>query len=105
MGEASGQAAQADSDDESSDEDDMVEDLPVTALPMTAPTIRGARYIQQATGRKVRDSDVQTGGIGGRVVRAGAPRRKDGPTLLDVTNKMRYAVTIMEGLEMRPHLR
>ena len=33
------------------------------------------------------------------------PRRKDGPTLLDVTNKMRYAVTIMEGLEMRPHLR
>ena len=25
--------------------------------------------------------------------------------MLDVTNKMRYAVTIMEGLEMRPHLR
>ena len=55
MGEASGQVTQVDSDDESSDEDDMVEDLPVTALPMTAPTIRGAQYIQQATGRKVRD--------------------------------------------------
>ena len=53
----------------------------------------------------MRDSDAQTGGIGGRTVREGGPKpRKDGLSLAEVSAKMHFTIPLIEGLQVCPRL-
>ena len=64
----------------------------------------GRRYLQRLTGKQVRDTGDQTGGVGGRLVRKEKPPAK-GQTVGDATRRMRIAVPLFEGIGLKPHLR
>ena len=51
--------------------------------------------------RKTKDSSAQTGGVGGKK----APPKKVGATLGGAAAKMKLAVTLLEGMQLKPYFR
>ena len=63
----------------------------------------GQHYLQQLTGKHVRDSDAQSRGVEGQIIKCNKPLPK-GQTTGDAARKMRLMVLLVEGLGIKTHL-
>lgn len=94
-------------DEEGSVGDDDTSSTSSEGAPEALETV-GRKYLQELTGRRVRDSGVHPGGVGGKVVRTGrgGPKGKDGgQTIGEATAKLKVMVPLVEGMSLRKHLR
>ena len=94
-GSESSEAAEA--EEESDSEEDPVQ---------AEASAKLRRYVQQLTGKKVRDAGLQTGGPGAKVgKKVGGKRKHCSVTQADAISKMRMALPLLESLSARPYLR